>query len=190
MSAPLRLAGSASLRDGGRVTWTVADGRRGRRWRTVTERDRRIVSSALLEVHPDGRFAKLELATAAGLLTLHPEDGRLHGNAVTAGGVHHLTFDWTPEHTLEVERLAVCSSITASRLASMVAVGEGRTVPGVAVSLDLEVSAVEYRYRRVAERAWQIDGAGHSIDLELDDRGLPAWGTGAVEWPLEVHPHP
>jgi hypothetical protein len=190
MSVPLRLAGLASLPNGGRVTWTVADGQRGRRWRTMTERDGRIVSSALLEVDAHGRFAKLELATVAGLLTLHPEEGHLHGNAVTGDGVRHLTFDWTPEHTLEVERLAVASAITAVRLARTTAVGEGRTVPGVAVSLDLGVTEGEYRYLRVAESTWRIDAAGGSLHVELDERGLPASGTGAAEWPLEVHPHP
>ena len=48
-------------------------------------------SSLLLELDPDGRFSHLELSTAAGLLTLHPEgDGTIHGNAVTTAGLTHV----------------------------------------------------------------------------------------------------
>ena len=89
--ADLRRAGRGRVADGTDVTWSVAEGRRGRRWREVRTREEGIVARLLLETDPDGRFAHLELSTAAGLLTLHPEgDGTLHGNAVTADGVEHV----------------------------------------------------------------------------------------------------
>ena len=84
----LRQAGHGRAPDGSIVTWSVAEGRRGRRWREVVRAGEGIRSSLLLELDPDGRFSHLELSTAAGLLTLHPEpDGTLHGNAVTAEGI-------------------------------------------------------------------------------------------------------
>ena len=74
MSEPLRRAGAGGLVDGSHVVWSVAEGRRGRRWREVrTAPDGGVVSSLLLETDPDGRFSHTELATPAGLLTLHPE---------------------------------------------------------------------------------------------------------------------
>ena len=50
------------------------------------------------------RFAHLELSTAAGLLTLHPErDGTLHGNAVTAAGMRHVVgLPWPADSLLVV----------------------------------------------------------------------------------------
>lgn len=190
MRRPVRLAGRAPLPDGGWLTWTVADGQRGRRWRTVMELNDRFVASALLEVDPEGRFAKLELAIPGGLLTLHPERGaELHGNAVGPDGVRHLTFPWSPDHALEIEGLAVATAITAARLAAIVAVGEGRTLRSVSVARDLDVIEGEHRFVRLDEHAWRIEGGAAATDVVLDHRGLPDWGTGALEWPLEVHPH-
>lgn len=138
MSGLVRLAGRAPLPDGGWITWTVADGRRGRRWRTVTALNGRCVLSALLEVDPEGRFAKLELATPDGLFTLHPERGdELHGNAVLADGVRHLKYAWSPDHALEVDGLPIATAVTAARLTRTVTVGEGRTLQSVTVALDL-----------------------------------------------------
>lgn len=190
MNAPVRLAGRAPLADGGWLTWTVADGRRGRRWRTAIERRGRLISSALLEIDPDGRFAKLELAIPQGLLTLHPEpSGELHGNAVLADGVRHLAHAWSPDHTLEIDGLPVAAAITAARLATIVAVGEGSALPGVTVAQDLRVTEGRRHYLRLTERTWRIEGGAEATELTLDERGLPDWGPGAVDWPLELHPH-
>ena len=73
MSAPLRVAGWGTLDDGAGVTWTVAEGRRGRRWREVVVRGDAVGHSLLLETGIDGRFSHLELARAGGLWTFHPE---------------------------------------------------------------------------------------------------------------------
>ncbi len=82
----MRRAGTGLLDWGGRITWTVADGRHGRRWRSMLTDDGVLVGSLLLETRPDGSVAKLELATAAGLLTLHPEGSMLHGNVARPTG--------------------------------------------------------------------------------------------------------
>ena len=86
MIAPVRLAGWGRRGDA-TVTWTVAEGRRGRRWRESVARGDALGHALLLETGTDGRFSHLELATTGGLLTLHPEpDGTLHGNRVATGG--------------------------------------------------------------------------------------------------------
>jgi len=77
----------------------------GRRWRSI-RRDAagRLVSDLLLELDPAGRWVRLELATADGILTLHREvdDTAAHGNVVTAGGVVPLAFAWSRGHRLDI----------------------------------------------------------------------------------------
>ena len=187
MSALVRRAGRATLPDGREVIWSVSDRRHGRRWRTEAIRDGRLESSLLLEAGVDGRPTRLELATVAGLLTLHPEaTGSLNGNAVTAEGVRHLTFDWSDEHGLEIDGLPIPSVVTASRLAPTVVAGEGRTVPVVVVGPDLTVRAGQRRYQRLDGASWRIEGDGRAQALVVDDRGLPVWPATAGEWPLEL----
>ncbi len=86
MTPPVRLAGSGRAGDT-IVTWTMSEGRRGRRWREVLTRGGAIVHSLLIETDDARRFSHLELSVAGVLLTLHPEaDGTLHGNRVAAEG--------------------------------------------------------------------------------------------------------
>lgn len=86
-----RLGGRGRRDDGAVVTWTIADGRKGRRWREIVERDGAILHGLLYETDTERRFSHLELASPAGLATLHPEaDGTLHGNRVDASGVAHV----------------------------------------------------------------------------------------------------
>ena len=109
----LRVAGTGRDLDGGTVTWSVAEGRRGRRWREAIARDGAILHSLLLELDTDGRFAHLELTTAAGLLTLHPEgDGTLHGNAIRAAGITHVRgLPWQADDVIDIERSVICAAI-------------------------------------------------------------------------------
>jgi hypothetical protein len=187
MSPQLRLGGRAALPDGDEVIWSVADGRRGRRWRAETIHAGAIISSLLLELDVDGRPSRLELGTANGLLTLHPEStGALHGNAVTPDGIRHLAFDWSDEHALEIEGSVIARAVTASRLAGTTPVGEGRLVPIVAVGLDLEVRAGERHYRRLDATMWRVGGDGDAERFTVDARGLPIWPAAAGEWPLEL----
>ena len=96
----LRRAGRLDLGRDGDALWSVADGRRGRRWRSL-RRDARggVVSDLLLELDPAGAWMRLEVATRGGILTLHPEPGdgpdrQVHGNVVTPGGMRHLALPW------------------------------------------------------------------------------------------------
>jgi hypothetical protein len=208
MSQPVRRGGVATQADGSEVVWSVADGRRGRRWRAITRRGGTFTSSVLLEVGTDGRPARLEVGTTAGLLTLHPDTtGSLHGNAVTADGVRHLTLRWSDEHELEVEPVAISAAVTAHRLGRSVPVGERTVVPVVAIALDFAVDEVTRRYVRLDAATWRIERDGDPRTVAVDDRGLPVWppstgspaegvdwppSTGSpaegVDWPLELDP--
>jgi hypothetical protein len=195
MSDAVRRAGKATLADGIEVVWSVADGRRGRRWRALTRRGGSVSTSLLLEVTPDGRPARLELATVTGLLTLHPEPaGLLHGNVVSGTGVRHLTLAWSDDHELEVEPLSMSRAVTIGRLVGSVPVGEGTVVPVVAIDDSLAIHEATRRYDRLDAMTWRIVGDGVPRTLTVDDRGLPVWpalageSTGAGEWPLELEP--
>lgn len=133
----LRVGGSLGTEDGATVVWNVAEGARGRRWRWIrTERDGTSVT-ALLETAPDGRPTRLEVASAAGLLVLHPElDGsEAHGNVVGPDGVRPLAFGWGPAHVFDVAGLpwvaAACHVATPA--------GSG-TVDALAIDRSLSVS--------------------------------------------------
>jgi hypothetical protein len=186
VSEPVRRAGRARLDDGSLVTWSVADGRRGRRWRIAVEHDGSLVASTLLEVSTEGRLARLELATPAGLLTLHPEgSGGLHGNAVTRHGVRHIRFAWSNEHELAIDGTLIASAITAHRLARTTRTGEGSALRVVAVGVELSVRADARFFHRLAQDTWRIDGDTGSTTVAIDARGIPRWPGETDEWPLE-----
>ena len=184
-------AGAGTLADGAHLVWSVADGRRGRRWRAVATLDGVITHALLLEVDVTGRPSRLELSTTAGMLTLHPEEGSggLHGNVVTGSGVRHLALPWSAEHGLEVEGRPIAAAVTAHRLSGSTGVGEGRTVPVVVITPDLLVAEATRRYTRVAAGEWQIDdvdGGATPVVLAIDDRGVPVPAGDARAWPLEL----
>ncbi len=191
MSAYLRRAGAGLLPDGSQLVWSVADGRRGRRWRAVASSNGVITHALLLEVDTAGRPSRLELTTPAGLLTLHPSEAgeALHGNVVTGQGVHHLSLPWSDEHGLEVDGRPIATAVTAHRLAGQLAVGEGRVVPVVAIAGDLTVSQTAIRFVRVGAGEWRVErasGEAATATLRIDARGVPAGLGGAREWPLEL----
>jgi hypothetical protein len=191
MSAYLRRAGAGLLPDGSQLVWSVADGRRGRRWRAMASSNGAITHALLLEVDTEGRPSRLELTTPAGMLTLHPDQaGRvLHGNVVTSAGVRHLSLPWSDAHGLEVEGRPIASAVTAHQLARAMAEGEGRAVPVVVVAADLVVSKASRRYVRVGHGEWRIEpasGHGAATILRIDERGIPSAPGDTQEWPLEV----
>jgi hypothetical protein len=160
----LRRAGRGRLPDGSTVVWSVSEGSRGRRWREMRRTaNGGLISSLLLETHPDGRFAHIELSTAAGLLTLHPEaDGTLHGNVITTLGIRHVVgLPWTPRSVVLVDGSALA---TAAALRTLV----GNAADGVRVSLELDVVETH-----------------ETVSLEVDDDGLPVLRDAAA-WPLEM----
>lgn len=191
MSGFVRQAGSGLQADGSRLVWSVADGRRGRRWRAVASLNGVISHALLLEVDVNGRPSRLELTTTAGMLTLHPDESRrsLHGNVVTPDGVRHLSLPWSAEHGLEIDGRPLATAVTAHRLAGSMAVGEGRMIPVVLVTSDLTVTEATRRFIRLGESEWRIEGeigtAGAST-LAVDERGIPVGLGDGREWPLEL----
>ena len=90
MGMPVRRGGRGTLPDGAQLTWSLAEGGRGRRWRASRVRDGRLEGTLLLEIDGADRPTRLELGTADGLLTLHPDrdERELHGNVVTPDGLN------------------------------------------------------------------------------------------------------
>jgi hypothetical protein len=170
MTPPLRRGGTGSAADGSRVVWSVAEGRRGLRWREVRTdpATAAVLSSLLLETDPDGRFTHAELSTAAGLLTLHPEgDGTLHGNVVSADGVRHLRgLPWHPDGTLHVAGSAV-----AAAAADWLVRRLGRQ-PSTEMDVDLDLG-------------WHArERGGRGPEAVVGEDGLPALAD-ARSWSLE-----
>lgn len=149
------------------MLWSVAEGRRGRRWRSVRVDTagalaaERLVSDLLVEVDPDGRWTCLELATGLGILTLHPEPGgaSAHGNLVSGSGVQPLAFAWSRRHRLVV----VGEPVAAAALGA--AEGASRAPgPGLVVGRDLRVAEAD----------------------EVEPMAAPPGGLPGPSWPLEV----
>lgn len=184
MSELVRRAGRGDEASGALVVWSVAEGRRGRRWREVRSAvGAGLLSSLLLETDPDGRVNHTEFGTAAGLLTMHPEsDGTLHGNVVTGTGVEHVAgLRWTPEAVLLVEGSTVAAVAAAFAVRSTIADGESALRPAVFVDLGLGVRSADVTIERIGEDTWRFGSTG---EIAIDDDGLPLL-AGARIWPLE-----
>ena len=151
--------------------------------------DGELVGTLLLETTPDARFSKLELATAGGLLTLHPEATVLHGNVVTPGGVTHVALPWGANRVLLVLGTPSTAAVAARTLEDRVGVGEGHTVTGVSVDIELDVRPATFRVVRTAERRWRFLPAHGGVEtrVSLDESGIPVLEA-AAEWPLELEP--
>jgi len=172
---PLRRAGHGRFVDGTDVTWSVAEGQKGRRWREVRSRDGVVVSSLLLETFPDGRFAHLEASTAAGLLTLHPEgDGTLHGNAVLTTGVRHVVgLPWPAGSVVVLDGSAIAIAAAAWYMresGSSTDHAERRPVVLIDPGLSVKASSIP------------ADALSHD---KIDAEGLPILDD-AASWPLEL----
>ncbi len=187
----VRRAGTGRLPGGRHLTWTVADGRQGRRWRSITTgTDGRLAASLLLEVASDGTIAKLEVAAPAGLLTLHPgaDGASLHGNVVRSTGVEHIALPWSPGDALLVGASPVTAVVAARILGPRIGVGEGASFAAVEVAEDLSIRRATWRAARVGERRWLLLAAdrGPSVTVTLDPDGIHAGPDDAATWPLEV----
>jgi len=170
VSELVRRAGRGTDTTGALVVWSVAEGRRGRRWREVRSvAGGGVVSSLLLETDPDGRFNHAELATEAGLLTLHPEgDGTIHGNVVTAAGIEHVRgLPWSSDSVLIVEGSTIAAAAAAHGLRHVAAAGTTVMRPAVIVDLGLAVRS------------------GDVSIAAVDGDGIPLL-TDAKTWPLDV----
>jgi hypothetical protein len=167
MSEPLRRAGwgrAGPLE----VTWSIAEGSKGRRWREVVRRDGAVVHALLYETDPARRFAHLELSIDGALLTLHPEgDGTLHGNRVSAHGIDHVRGIAFPAGSwVLIDRSPVA--------AAAVAWGSSGSA-GAIIGVDA-TGAIH-----------QVDASVHPSvrpAAAVDPRGVPVL-DGATEWPLD-----
>jgi hypothetical protein len=170
MPEPVRRGGRGRLPGGALLTWSLAEGGRGRRWRATRIVDGRLEAALLLEVDGADRLARLELSGAAGLLTIHPSADRreVHGNVVTPDGVRHLRFTWSPDHELVVEGfpVALMPALRARR--------ESGDHPAVIVGADLR------------PHAGTVDLGRLGGEFAIDADGAPAGLRDAEDWPLEA----
>ncbi len=182
MSPFLRRAGAGTAPDGAFVVWSVAEGHRGRRWRESVRTGEGIRSSLLLELDPEGRFSHLELSTAAGLLTLHPEgDGTLHGNAVTAAGVHHVIgLAWDADGIVSVEGSSVAFVGAHERGFDDNGDDGPDRRPGVEIGLDLSLTPATWPRSAPAGAAVRARTGNAFIAAGLPDL------AGGASWPLEL----
>jgi hypothetical protein len=181
---PTRAAGwGRGQEDGTVVTWTVAEGRKGRRWREVVGRGSDVLHSLLLETDPNGRFSHLELARADGLWTFHPEaDGTLHGNHVGSdSGVRHITGrPFAQDDALIVEGSPVSLAAVAWGHAAGALVCP---VGGVVIGADGTLTELaDVPIERLSPTRWRI---GEGSPIEIDEAGLPVLDDGE-RWPLEL----
>lgn len=187
----LRLGGRVALPSGEVVVWSVADGRRGRRWRESVTRDGVQIRSVLFETDRSGRVERLEMASDAGLLTLHPDadDSTLHGNVVTSDGIRHLTFAWGTADSLFVVGSPAAAAIALGRLVQTTATGTTERVSTIRVDTRLEPNPFAWDVSRVDERTWRLVEASDAPSPEertvrLDEDGLVDL-PGGERWPLE-----
>jgi hypothetical protein len=188
MTAQTRVAGWGSGAFGSLVTWTVAEGRTGRRWREVVSQDGTVLHALLLETEPDGRFSHLELARADGLWTFHPEpDGTLHGNHV--GGskpdvTHIAGWPFAPDDALIIEGSPISHAAIAWRWTRTLAPGVVTAkIGGVLVRPGSELVRVPgLRIERLSATRWQV---GEGSPFDIDEAGLPVLGGGTTR-PLEA----
>lgn len=157
----LRRAGRGRIGDGRVVTWSVAEGGRGRRWRwTVLAGEGTLEHAGLIELDASARFARLEIESAAGMLTLHPADDGLtaHGNVVRRDRVDPIAVPWTADAGIRLDRDPFASALLGA--------GGEQVVIGADLKVSLGESGAEARR------------------LPLDERGVPRLND-ATEWPLE-----
>jgi hypothetical protein len=180
------MAGTGSLPDGRRVTWTVAEGRRGRRWREVVVHGPHTIHALLLETDQERRFSHLELARADGLWTFHPEgDGTLHGNHVGLGeGIRHVNgWAFAPDDILFIEGSPLSRAAIAWARAPTLQAGSVSDVAGVIIRVDAELDRLPaIQIERLDESRWRV---GEGSVFEIDEIGLPVLDHGVSE-PLEL----
>jgi hypothetical protein len=192
----LRRAGHVRVATGEAITWAVAEGRRGRRWRELVRLGQGgpgLRHSLLLETDPNGRFSHLELSTHSGLFTIHPEaDGTLHGNGVVdhgeaglrdASGVEHVRgLVWPPDGIVLVEGSLVCQLAAIHALEGVIEPSSARSQSTAWIPLTLWLAIRPVRVERMEERRWRF-GDAEALEVDLD--GLPRLDAGTT-WPLEA----
>jgi hypothetical protein len=185
---PLRIAGWGRTAERAQVTWSIAEGRRGRRWREVVAFDEGLWHALLLETGPDRRFAHLELAAPGLLASLHPEpDGTVHGNAVDSADrrVRHVVgLPTAPEGLVVVDGSIVALAAVAWQLTGELEPGRGRAFTVVRLDLAGDVTVdTDVPIERATATAWMIGES--TIDVGEDGQPMLAGGSTV---PLELDP--
>jgi hypothetical protein len=165
------------------VTWSVASGSRGRRWRwVIADPGHGVLVSHTLETGGDGRFQKVESAAGRGLLTLHLErDGRLHGHRVVGNGVEHLQLDVPVPALVLVGWDAVGGSALSGALGPIAETARF----GIAVVSDgLGIEVRQLGASPVGRRSIELEMDGRTLRVDVDGDGLPVVAGGDT-WPLE-----
>ncbi len=185
---PTRLGGRTDLPSGDVVVWSVADGRRGRRWRESTSRDGVGVRTVLVETEPDGGLHRLEMSTAAGLLTVHPDEAgtTLHGNVVTPDGIRHLAFAWGSDRVVLVDGSPAVTAIAVAWLSHRTEHARSVEVAVLRIDDDLVPAPGSIGIERLGPHTWRLSsGAGPDggLVVTLDPNGLLT--TPDAVWPLE-----
>lgn len=137
----------------------------------------------LVETAPGRAFSHLELATPAGLLTLHPEgDGTLHGNVVEAGGIRHVSgLAWEPGGVVDIEGSPIAGAACAWQLALELDPGGSARRPVLRITRDLLLTVGPGTVERLDEAAWRIAGGA---PFRVDEDGQPVLAD-TESWPLE-----
>ena len=190
----VRLAGHGVDRLGRAVTWTIADGERGRRWREATAGAATADSASgglahvvTMETGHAGQWIRLEVAGAAGLLSLHPDrDGSINGNVVSEAGVRHVALGVVQPPLVDVRDSLVAETALCRALERLVAAGEGSTVSVVRVSATLEAGVGELQVFRRDARTWELTDGDGIRTVTMGDRGAPVTADAGAKWPLET----
>jgi hypothetical protein len=190
----VRLAGQGVDRLGRAVTWTIADGERGRRWRegtaaagTTDGTAAGLAHAVTMETGHAGQWLRLEVAAPAGLLSLHPErDGSINGNVVSEAGVRHVALGTIEPPLVDVRDSLVAETALCRALERLVAAGEGSTVSVVRVLPTLEVEVAELQVMRTDARTWELTDADGIRTVSMGDRGAPVTSDAGAKWPLET----
>lgn len=185
-----RRGGHATGPAGDSLTWSLAEGARGTRWRETTSRDGALMRSVLLEVTPTAAVARLEISTSAGLLTLHPEPdaSAIHGNVVTPHGIRHLAFGWSPSHELIVVNSPTIDAVLVRRRAPTVLVGGRAEMDVLSIDDALQPRSERWVIEREASDHWRFRPLAEGRDartIRVAPDGRPILGAEET-WALEA----
>jgi len=143
-----------------------------------------VFTALLLETDALGVFSHLELATASGLLTLHPDEDRtLHGNVVAGTGVEHVrALPWSDDSVILVSGSPISESAAILPLQTRMRPFSATTPTGIVIPRTLALELQPVSAERISKTAWRFD---HSDAMSVDNRGLPIL-VESEDWPLEL----
>ena len=149
-------------------------GAAGRRWREAIVGDDGLRHSLLFESAPDGSFSHLELATPAGLLTLHPEaDGTLHGNAIEASGIRHVAgLPWDARGVVDIEGSSIAGAAAARSLDGELESGGSLRRSVLRITAGLLITTGPGLVERIDAETWRVAG-GQPIPDGRDGAARP-----------------